>query len=87
MRGFAAFPVFAAPHQGQPRMTTLAVQSRADPDSGRYLSEDYAFCPRWRDMGGKIWVESNNGKGSTFCVQIPVASQPKARVPTMAVRV
>jgi hypothetical protein len=30
-----------------------------DPDSGRYLSEDFAFCRRWRDMGGKIWVDLN----------------------------
>src|SRR5262249_21777665 len=30
-----------------------------DPDSGRYLSEDYAFCRRWRDMGGKVWVDLN----------------------------
>jgi len=27
-----------------------------DPDSGVYLSEDYAFCKRWRDSGGEIWA-------------------------------
>jgi hypothetical protein len=28
-----------------------------DPDSGRYLSEDYTFCRRWRDMGGQVFVD------------------------------
>lgn len=23
----------------------------------RYLGEDYSFCERWRQMGGKIWVD------------------------------
>jgi hypothetical protein len=28
-----------------------------DPDSGRYLSEDYAFCRRWRDIGGTVFAD------------------------------
>lgn len=28
-----------------------------DPVSGVYLSEDYAFCRRWLDLGGEIWVD------------------------------
>jgi hypothetical protein len=31
-----------------------------DPDSRRYLSEDFAFCRRWRDMGGKVYVDLNS---------------------------
>lgn len=29
-----------------------------DPESGTYLSEDYAFCRRWRQIGGKIWLDT-----------------------------
>ncbi len=28
-----------------------------DPATGHYMSEDYAFCKRWRDIGGEIWVD------------------------------
>jgi hypothetical protein len=28
-----------------------------DPQSGVYLSEDYAFCARWRALGGEIWLD------------------------------
>lgn len=31
-----------------------------DPDSGIYLSEDYAFCKRWRDLGGEIWADTRS---------------------------
>lgn len=26
-------------------------------DDGTYLSEDFAFCRRWTDMGGEIWAD------------------------------
>ena len=28
-----------------------------DPESRRYLSEDYTFCRRWQDMGGDVWLD------------------------------
>ncbi len=28
-----------------------------DPDTGTYLSEDFAFCKRWTDLGGQIWAD------------------------------
>lgn len=28
-----------------------------DPASGTYLSEDFAFCKRWNDIGGEIWAD------------------------------
>jgi hypothetical protein len=34
-----------------------------DPDSGRYLSEDYAFCRRWRDIGGKVHADLHSNLG------------------------
>jgi len=28
-----------------------------DPETGVYLSEDFAFCRRWRALGGEIWLD------------------------------
>lgn len=28
-----------------------------DPETDRYLSEDFAFCRLWRDIGGRVWVD------------------------------
>jgi len=29
-----------------------------DKETGAYISEDFAFCQRWRDIGGKIWLDT-----------------------------
>jgi hypothetical protein len=34
-----------------------------DPDTRRYLSEDYAFCRRWRDIGGKVYADMHSNLG------------------------
>lgn len=34
-----------------------------DPASRRYLSEDYAFCRRWQQIGGKIYADINTTLG------------------------
>tara|TARA_B110000467_G_C18335638_1_gene497389 strand:- start:967 stop:1695 length:729 start_codon:yes stop_codon:yes gene_type:complete len=34
-----------------------------DPESRRYLSEDYAFCRRWQQVGGKIFADVNTTLG------------------------
>lgn len=42
-----------------------------DPETRTYLSEDYAFCRRWIDIGGTVWLHrgltlSHTGP-ATFC--------------------
>lgn len=34
-----------------------------DPDNRRYLSEDYAFCRRWQQIGGKIYADCGTTLG------------------------
>ena len=34
-----------------------------EPGSNIYLSEDFAFCRRWRQIGGKIWLDTESRLG------------------------
>jgi hypothetical protein len=48
-----------------------------DAKSGTYLSEDFAFCRRWTDIGGEIWadLESNLDHVGPSVFRGDVASQ------------
>jgi hypothetical protein len=37
--------------------TPMLFEPMVEPETGEYLSEDYAFCRRWRDLGGEVWVD------------------------------
>ncbi|MDX7952781.1 hypothetical protein P7D22_16560 [Lichenihabitans sp. Uapishka_5] len=63
-RMVAAYPetkfraVHASTNEQPPSDTLYALfDSLIDPATGTYLSEDYAFCRRWRALGGTIWLD------------------------------
>lgn len=31
-----------------------------EPETGYYISEDYAFCRRWRAIGGTLWLDTRS---------------------------
>jgi hypothetical protein len=35
----------------------MVFDTMIEPETGQYLSEDYAFCRRWRELGGEIWAD------------------------------
>ncbi|MBS0363274.1 MAG: hypothetical protein JSR98_18010 [Proteobacteria bacterium] len=35
----------------------MIFETMIEPETGQYLSEDYAFCRRWHDLGGEIWAD------------------------------
>jgi len=51
------------PNNPQQPYYWLFFDCMVDPDSRRYLSEDYAFCRRWRDIGGKVHANVQSDLG------------------------
>lgn len=35
----------------------MLFETMVEPETREYLSEDYAFCRRWRDLGGEVWAD------------------------------
>lgn len=62
-RMIAAYPetkyraVHAVPPQPQSDNLYALFDCMIDPETGVYLSEDFAFCRRWRALGGEIWLD------------------------------
>ncbi len=36
---------------------SMVFDTMIEAETGQHLSEDYAFCRRWRDLGGDIWAD------------------------------
>jgi hypothetical protein len=51
-----AHPELVATLEGEGR-TAMVFEPMIEPETGEYLSEDYAFCRRFRDLGGEVWAD------------------------------
>ncbi|MCW2273443.1 hypothetical protein GJ654_05630 [Rhodoblastus acidophilus] len=64
----AAYPQlrYSASHAGPARSGGPSVSPNQyaffdcmiEPETGVYLSEDYTFCRLWRNIGGKVWLDT-----------------------------
>lgn len=43
--------------KGGPAEAVMIFESLIEPETGQHLSEDYAFCRRWRALGGEIFAD------------------------------
>lgn len=57
-------------------------------EDGTYLSEDFAFCKRWIDMGGEIWADLKSKLSHvgpmTFCGDLSSQFAPAAPISSPA---
>lgn len=60
-------------------------ECRIDPDTGAYLSEDYAFCRRWRAIGGEIWLDTTSRLTHVGPTEFPGDHALRLRTPTIGV--
>ncbi len=56
---YKAMHVYPRPTRPSERQFAL-FDCMIEPETGIYLSEDYAFCRRWLELGGKIWLDTQS---------------------------
>ena len=56
---YEAAHMFPRPKHQSPNQYAL-FECMIEPKTNIYLSEDFAFCRRWRDLGGKLWLDTNS---------------------------
>jgi len=90
---------YAASHAGTNRQGTPSFSPNQyaffdcmiEPDTGVYLSEDYTFCRLWRNIGGKVWLDTHGAlihvgphefigapAARSFAMPTPAATYPRA---------
>lgn len=48
-----------------------------DPETRTYISEDFGFCQKWRNLGGKIWLDTESRLTHIGAYNFVGAPQPR----------
>ena len=55
--GYRSIDAYPTTGQGSPTAHAL-FDCMIDPDTNTYISEDFTFCKRWQQVGGRVWLDT-----------------------------